>query len=272
MPAGRIDVHGHLLPGVDDGCPNLDDSARCARMLVEAGYTHAFCTPHVWPALPHNNIETILCRVEELQAEYARRGIPLRLIPGGEINILWGWPALGEAPGGRIISYGMAGRYVLFDFWAEKLSDCVTCMEPAVRHLQSQGLKMVLAHPERIAALRDPVAVDWFSERGVLLQMNTWCLTDQPGTPTYDIAARLLAEGRYFLLGTDLHNAASMANRIRGLEIAQRLVGREAIDRLTIQNPWDLMPRDAWDRYEPHSRRTGGQMPAAEPPGSRTAM
>jgi protein-tyrosine phosphatase len=250
----------------------MDDSARCAGMLVDAGYTHAFCTPHVWPALPHNNIETIVRRVDELQAEYDRRGIPLRVLPGGELNILWGWPALGEVPDGRIISYGMAGRYVLFDFWAEELSDCITCMEPAVRHLQSHGLKLILAHPERIAALRDPIAVDWFVERGVLLQMNTWCLTDQPGTPTYDIAARLLVEGHYFLLGTDCHNAASMPNRIRGLEIAERLVGREILDRLTVGNPRGLIPPGAWEGYEPHANGRGAHTPAAQPLGSRARV
>lgn len=263
MPLGRIDVHAHLIPGVDDGCPNVEDSARCARMLVEAGYTHAFCTPHVWPALPHNNVEMILRRVEALQSEYEKRAIPLRLLPGGEINILWGWPALGDVPDGNVISYGMAGQYLLFDFWAEELSDCITCMEPAVRHLQSLGLKLILAHPERIAALRDPAAVEWFSKRGVLLQMNTWCLTDQPGTPTYDIAARLLAEGRYFLLGTDCHNATSMPNRIRGLETAERLVGRDSVDQLTIHNPRKLIPRELWERYD----RANG--PAAQPLGSR---
>ena len=250
MPPGRIDVHGHLLPGVDDGCPNLEESARCARVLVDAGYTHAFCTPHVWPALPQNNVERIVAGVARLQEEFERREIPLTVIPGGEINILWGWPELGNLPGGQVVSFGMAGEYALFDFWAESMSECMTCMMPAIQHLQSLGLKLILGHPERIAALhRDPKAVDWFSERGVLLQMNTWCLTDPPGTPIYDTAERLLREDRYFLLGTDLHNFESMPNRIRGLEIAERIVGRDVVDRLTIHNPRQLVPAEQRERY-----------------------
>lgn len=211
-------------------------------MLVEAGYTHAFCTPHVWPQLPRNNVENIRAGVARLQAEYDARGIPLRLIPGGEINLLWGWPAMGKVPGGQVVTYGMAGKYALFDFWAEELSQCIDCMSPAIKYLQSLGLKLILGHPERIAALyRDPAAVDWFAERGVLLQMNTWCLTDPPGSPVYELAARLLREGRYFAFGTDTHNAASMPNRIRGLTIAEQLVGRDAVDRLTVQNPGLLL-------------------------------
>src|SRR4051794_15107533 len=56
---GRIDVHSHLLPGVDDGCASIEDSIACAARMVAAGYTHSFCTPHVWPDLPHNNAGTI---------------------------------------------------------------------------------------------------------------------------------------------------------------------------------------------------------------------
>ena len=243
MPHGRIDIHSHLLPGVDDGCPTVDDSARCARMLVEAGFTHAFCTPHVWPKLPRNTVANIRKGVEDLQAEYDSRDIPLRVLPGGEINLLWGWPALGDLPGGQVVTYGLAGKYALFDFWAEELSECVECMSPAVKHLQSLGLTLILGHPERIAALyRDPAAVDWFVERGVLLQMNTWCLTDPPGSPVYELAARLLREDRYFAFGTDTHNAASMPNRIRGIKVAEQIVGPELVRRMTVGNPGRLLP------------------------------
>ncbi|HXE55643.1 MAG TPA: CpsB/CapC family capsule biosynthesis tyrosine phosphatase [Tepidisphaeraceae bacterium] len=246
MLQGRIDVHSHLLPGVDDGCQNVADSARCAQTLVKAGYTHAFCTPHVWPKLPENNVQNIRQGVQKLQEEYDRRQIPLRLIPGGEINILWGWPALGDLPGAQVVTYGLAGKYALFDFWAEELSQCIDCMLPAVQHLQSLGLTLILGHPERIAALyRDPKAVDWFAERGVLLQMNTWCLTDPPGSPIYEMAARLLREDRYFTFGTDTHNAASMPNRIRGLKVAEQIVGADKVHQLTVENPRVLLPDEA---------------------------
>ena len=52
MTTGRIDVHSHLLPNVDDGCGSQAETLECARRLVEAGYTHSFCTPHYWPNLP----------------------------------------------------------------------------------------------------------------------------------------------------------------------------------------------------------------------------
>lgn len=238
MDNGRTDVHAHLLPGIDDGCPNEEDSIRCARMLVDAGYTAAFCTPHVWPMLSQNNVDTIRARVTTLQARLDGAGVPLRLFPGGELNLLWCWPGLSQARLDEVVTYDLAGRYALFDFWAERLNECRDCLSDAIAHLQSLGLTLILAHPERIAALNtDPLAIDWFTDRGVLLQLNTWCLTDPPGNPIFEMGSRWLNEGRYFLIGTDLHGSASMPNRIRGLAVAERLVGVDAVRTLSVENP-----------------------------------
>jgi protein-tyrosine phosphatase len=71
---GRIDVHAHLIPGVDDGCADVRESIECGRMLVGAGYTHAFCTPHIWPNLPGNNVEEIARRTGNCSGNTMRRG------------------------------------------------------------------------------------------------------------------------------------------------------------------------------------------------------
>ena len=240
---GRIDVHSHLLPGIDDGCPSFQDAAQCARMLVAAGYTHAFCTPHVWPSLPHNDVASIRTAVEQLQRRLDEDQVPLRVLPGGEVNLVWSWPALSALKLEQVPTYGMEGRYVLFDFWAERMLDCIECIESGIAHLQSLGLRLILAHPERVAALHaDPGPVYRLNDTGVLLQMNTWCLTDPPASPTYRLAERLLREERYFCFGTDCHNAASMPNRIDGLRVATELVGQEKVDQLTIENPRRLLP------------------------------
>src|SRR5438477_236070 len=81
---GRIDVHTHLLPGIDDGCTSLEESISCALALVEAGYSHAFCTPHVWPNLPRNNALQISVNTADLQLAFDRASVPLKLLPGGE--------------------------------------------------------------------------------------------------------------------------------------------------------------------------------------------
>jgi hypothetical protein len=84
-------------------------------------------------------------------------------------------------------------------------------------------------------------ALDRLTELGVRLQLNSWCLTEPRGDRRRDVAERLLKEGRYFLIGTDLHRPSGMAARIEGLAVAERLIGRGEVDRLTIENPGLLL-------------------------------
>src|SRR5687767_13847247 len=176
---GRIDVHAHLLPDVDDGCRTVDQSVACAQLLVEAGYSHAFCTPHIWPNLPNNNIANITRRVSELQAELDRRGVALRLLPGGELNLT---AAIFDTPADRIVTYAMRKKYVLFDLWADVLP---AFFEPGVKYLQALGLQPVLAHPERMTAVqKEPELADRFAKMGLLLQGNLQCFSDPASEPT----------------------------------------------------------------------------------------
>lgn len=233
---GRIDVHSHLLPGIDDGCPTIDESIACARRMVEAGYTHSFCTPHVWPNLPENNVRRIPERTAALQRSLEAAKVPLIVFPGGELNLR---ADLAYLEADQIPTYGMAGRYCIFDIWVDRLPPFFW---PTVESLQSKGLKVILAHPERMRAVQDdPELVDEFADRGLLLQGNLQCLGDPPHARTRQIAERLLGEGRYFMLGSDLHNLAGLPIRMSGLARAIEAVGEAEVWRLTRDNPRQLL-------------------------------
>src|ERR1041384_1125695 len=183
MTTGRIDVHSHLLPGIDDGCQSLEESLACARTLVAAGYTHSFCTPHIWPNLPNNTIANITERTGQLQVELDRAKIPLRLIPGGEMNF---HANLINSSPAALVTYGTQRKYILADLWAEVLPEY---FEPSVRWLQWLGLQVILAHPERMRAVQDnPKLCEYFSQLGLLLQGNLQCFGDPPDSFTYRTA------------------------------------------------------------------------------------
>jgi protein-tyrosine phosphatase len=238
-PRGRIDVHSHLLPGVDDGCATAEDSIRCARAMVAAGYSQLFCTPHVWPGQLDTTTASIVPRVAALQLILDEHSVPLRLHPGGELTLrvdLPTWPAE------RFVTYGMRDRFVLFDLWAERLPEF---FEPCVKFLQSRGLTCILAHPERMRAVQDqPELADYFTSIGLQLQGNLQCFSDPHHSHTRRVAEQFLKERRYFLLGSDLHNPVSLPARLRGLENAIGLAGEAEIDRLTVQNPTTLLGPD----------------------------
>jgi protein-tyrosine phosphatase len=229
---GRIDVHAHLLPGIDDGCPTVDDSLECARQLVARGYSHCVCTPHIWRNLPHNDRHGIDRRVAELQAELDRARTPLLLLPGGEINLT---PDVISGDPDAVVTYALRGRHVLIDLWAERLPPH---FDPSVRWFHARGLTVILAHPERMRAVQDnPSLADHFAQLGVLLQGNFQCFGDPPHAHTRVTAERFLAERRYFTLGTDLHGRASLPARWAGFDRARSLVDDETFDRLTIHHP-----------------------------------
>jgi protein-tyrosine phosphatase len=233
---GRIDVHSHLLPNVDDGCSSVEESITCAQRMVAAGYTHSFCTPHIWPNLKDNTIEGIQSNVTRLEAALNDRGVPLRLMPGGELNLR---PDMPGTPIEQIPTYGMARRYCLFDIWVDQIP---AYFWEGVEWLQSLGLKVILAHPERMRAVQDqPGLAEEFAERGLLLQGNLQCLGDPPHTHTYRLAEQFLQEGRYFMLGSDLHNLGGLPLRLAGLATAIELVGDEKVWKLMRENPLEIL-------------------------------
>lgn len=236
---GRIDVHCHLLPGVDDGCQTIEQSLQCARMFVEEGYTHVFCTPHIWPNLKDNQAPNILDWTASLQKQLGAASIPLKVLPGGEISLR---PDYAQTPPEQIPSYSGAGRFVLFDFWADRLPPH---FEPTVRWFRSLGLQPIMAHPERVRAVQDdPGLADYFQEIGLLLQGNLYCLVESSLAPPIatQTALRFLVEKRYFMLGSDCHGPDTLPIRFAGLQRAVELVGRKAVDRLTIDTPRQLLP------------------------------
>jgi protein-tyrosine phosphatase len=234
---GRIDVHSHLLPGVDDGCETAEESLACARELVAAGYTHSFCTPHVLPGFDNQTNSTVAQWTGALQMRLAAARIPLTLMPGGEINL---WPDLRQSlPADRLATYGGMGRHCLVDLWADRLPEF---FEPTVRWLIGKGLTVILAHPERMKAVQsDHGLIGYFAELGLLLQGNLQCLSDPPGNPTRLAAEKFLTAGNYYLLGSDLHRLATLAPRLMGLKNAISLVGDEVVNKLTISNPRQLL-------------------------------
>lgn len=231
---GRIDVHSHLLPGVDDGCQNVAESIACARRMVDAGYTHSFCTPHVWPNLG-NTIKTIAPRVAALQEALDDAGVKLTLIPGGEMHIS---STFCQTDPNELVTYGNLRKYALFDFWTERLPpyfrDCLM-------HLKDHGIQPILAHPERIEAVTsDPDKIVEFLQDGLWIQCNLECLGDDTMSTRRSLGERWLREDRYFLLGSDLHRLDSLDRRLRGLRRAIEIVGEAKVWELTHTNPLKL--------------------------------
>lgn len=232
---GRIDTHSHLLHGVDDGCDDLAESIACAKRMVDAGYTHSFCTPHIWTNLD-NSIQTIAPRVQQLQAALDQANVSLTLLPGGEMHIS---NSFCETPIEDLVTYNGQRKYALFDFWTDRLP---TYFESCIQHIRVAGIQPILAHPERIDAVqREPDRVIEIAKDGLLLQCNLECLGDPKRGRRTILAEKWLLEDRYFMLGSDLHRLNTLDVRLAGLKRAIALVGEQKVWELTHTQPLRLI-------------------------------
>jgi protein-tyrosine phosphatase len=216
-----IDLHSHILHGVDDGARTLEDSLDIARAAVSDGTTVIAGTPHVrddWPT----DAAVMEHRVAELRAELQQVGIPLDVRAGGEIAIDW----LTRLPIEELRRFGLGGnpRYLLVETpyygWPSVLADLLFS-------LQTAGIRPVLAHPERNAEVQArPQCLVPLVKEGVLVQVTAASVDGRIGRRAQQCGLVLVERGLAHLLASDAHHASV---RAVGMAAAAKAVGGGAL-------------------------------------------
>lgn len=196
-----VDLHCHILPGLDDGAATMDDTVRHARRLHAEGVRDVACTPHIKGRLQLPRIE--LANLTELRHEaqkaIAAEGLRVRLHPGGELAHE---DALTLPPQQlRHIAQGPAGaRWLLLECPFGGLDDDFTA---AAERLWGLGYGVLLAHPERARGGHERL---WpLVEAGALLQVNVCSLLGNHGLDAQETAADLVRRGLTYCLASDGH-------------------------------------------------------------------
>jgi protein-tyrosine phosphatase len=138
-----IDLHSHILPGLDHGARDWDEALEMCRIAVDDGITTMAATPHVSEIYP-NSIESILEAVEELQQRLEDAGLPLEIVGGGDYHIR---PDLAR---GNVLTLNENGRYFLLEFPYHVIPPN---SEYFVEILVKRGIVPIVTHPERIETL-----------------------------------------------------------------------------------------------------------------------
>ena len=205
-----IDLHLHILPGIDDGSGSIEESVKMARKLAGLGFKGAFCTSHYIADSPQAADNQTKNRLrEKLQTELDKAGIKLKLMPGNEIYIdpkMVDYLAKGKASclGGELNSR-KKHQHVLFElpFYAE-----VSYLRDIIFELKAKGLVPVLAHPERYLFIqKKKEAIFEIVKLGVKLQSNYGSIVGQYGGKAKKIMKFLLKNCLVSYLGTDIHRA-----------------------------------------------------------------
>jgi protein-tyrosine phosphatase len=195
-----IDLHCHLLPGIDDGPPELGATLELARAHLAAGVQTVACTPHVnWDA--PNRSEAISAATESLRAELADAEIDLTIVAAAEVGLTMA-VELDRDELTRLRLGG--GEWLLLE---APLSVSVG-VDTAVGVVAAQGHRILLAHPERCPAFqRDPDSLRRLVDQGVLCQVTATALTGQFGRTVQRFALELMREGLIHVVASDAHDA-----------------------------------------------------------------
>lgn len=248
-----VDIHCHLLPGVDDGCQDVDESLDLATRMAEAGFGDVICTPHIQPPMPHNNPRQIAKNVAKLQEALDRADVPLHLHAGGENrcgkeNVSAPKRELNLAAGGDSRGGSLGRQFFLFDNWG---TDWPHVLKPMVERLRADGITPILAHPERTPWVwDDPLGVaDRLASLGVLLQLNAYVLTGPRNGPPVHVGSQmvqtaetLLDAGRYAFAATDSHRPNAWPVRLDGIRALRDRVDEPTFLRLFRDHPRQLLP------------------------------
>lgn len=228
IPPGRIDIHSHLLPGIDDGCATLIESLDSIRTLKQYGYVGTICTPHCWPNnFPHITPKHIQAWTDALAEEIDKAGLDYLLWTGGELRIYPGAIKWMQAHGVPTLA---DSNYVLCDFWEPRWQDWI---DETLDWLINEGYTPILAHPERSPTRDDFEShLDRIVEKGVLLQGNLRCFTGEEGHYPDQAVRQYMSEGRYTLLALDMHRPAALQGRLDGIALAQEEFGKDKVNAM----------------------------------------
>jgi protein-tyrosine phosphatase len=229
-----IDLHCHLLPGIDDGASDLDTALAMARIAAADGITLTACTPHIYPGLYENDAAGIRQAVEGLRANLVQAGIPLQVTVGADIQMI---PELVERLSSGAFPTLHGSRYFLFEPPHHSVPARFT---ESLFDARASGYVPIVTHPERLTWL-DEAHYGWFvaaAREGAWLQVTAGALTGRFGPRPKYWAERMLDDGIVHLLATDAHAAERRPPMLaEGREAAVTWLGPEEADRLVNERP-----------------------------------
>jgi protein-tyrosine phosphatase len=229
-----IDLHSHILPGLDDGAHDLEESLAIARSMVADGIRVVAATPHVREDY-RTTPEAMRDALADVRAAVSQAGIEIDVLGGAEIAL----DQLEHLDSDRLAQFGLGGnpRLVLFEYpySGKPLSLAHDCAR-----LQRDGIIPVIAHPERNRAIQErPTDLQEIVRAGAIVQLTAASVDGRLGRATADCAVRLLELELAHLIASDAHAPGA---REAGLSTAVEAIGGGALARwLTSRVPAALL-------------------------------
>ncbi len=198
-----IDLHSHILPGIDDGSRSLEESVELCRIAAADGVRRTVCTPHIDFRFV-NRRTTIEGPFDALSRSVQEAGIDLELVKGAEVHI--SPDILIRVKENDLMTYGDMGRYLLLEFPFQKV---LTGVEEMVYRLRLASITPVIAHPERIGWFMDDVErLHKLIVMGALGQITGGSLTGQFGDRSQRAALSMVERNLAHVVASDAHDTS----------------------------------------------------------------
>ncbi len=228
-----IDLHCHILPGIDDGAPDLAESLAMARVAVADGIRVTACTPHIYPGMYENNAVGIRQAIAALRLALQDANIPLQLVEGADVHLT---PDLLDGlRAGRIPTLN-GTRYFLFE---PPHHVAPPRLENVVFDLVSAGYVPILTHPERLSWIDGhyPLFAK-LVKGGAWMQLTSGAITGRFGPRAKYWSERMLDEGLVHIVATDAHRADKRAPWLaEGMHAVAKRLGEGEATRMVASRP-----------------------------------
>jgi protein-tyrosine phosphatase len=242
-----IDIHCHILPGLDDGPESLDESLDLCRTAAADGVTCIVATPHYKPGTYVFSGPRIIESVNVLMMAVRSAGLDIRILPGAEVTVSPEMSADLERGGHLTLNHG---RYFLAEFSPLSVP---ASWDTFLLSFLNAGLTPIIAHPERNAwFVHHPAALAAAVQRGVKLQVTAMSLTGDFGDASQDFAIDLLRQNLVHVIASDGHSADFRPPRLsEAVGLAADVVGRQRAEALVTVNPLAIIEGRPLPAMEP---------------------
>ncbi len=228
-----VDIHCHLVPGIDDGAQSWEDTQAMAEMAVADGIGMIVVTPHQLGGFSHNTGDIIRARTAELQAFLDQKKIPLRVLPGGDVRIEPGM--VRRIRQGEVMSLADLKKHVLLELPHELYFP----LEKLTEELAASGMTGILSHPERnMGILSQPAVIAPLVDAGCLMQVTGGSLLGAFGPGVQKFSEWMIEQGLVHFISTDAHSPKSRRPLLgKAFERVAQLAGAETAADLCCRHP-----------------------------------
>lgn len=248
-----LDIHCHILPDIDDGAKDIDESLKMCEIARKDGINTIVATPHLNPGVYEPEKELILAKVNELNRLNHVNLRNLRILPGADNRV---HPELIDSiEKGQSLTINDNMRYILLELPAYFLFYQIKGL---IRGLKDKGITPIITHPERHVQIQRNIYILYeFIKAGTLAQITAMGITGEFGPEIKRLSKRLLAHNLIHVIASDAHSYSKRPPILsRAVEEATRILGLNEATNMVTTNPEAIIEGRAFDVPSPKMKKT----------------